>query len=197
MKFKRLINKISTIEHKINSREKLTEVDVNISHTPKQILTEMKKIGIETLPYSYSALERFIDSETMDTHYNKHYKGYVKKLNDALSSRVDGNIELEQLVKGISRYNKTIRDNAFRVFDGTDGSPNYLDPLFISLDLKTNYNYYVTNKIQKLLSTYLIDYLLDPSFNYQAKNIGTTPLKDLMGKGIGKTNNCVLGNVYP
>jgi len=77
---------------------------------------------------------------------------------------------------------KTIRDNAFRVFDGTDGSPNYLDPLFISLDLKTNYNYYVTNKIQKLLSTYLIDYLLDPSFNYQAKNIGTTPLKDLMGK---------------
>jgi hypothetical protein len=59
MKFKRLINKISTIEHKINSREKLTEVNVNISHTPKQILTEMKKIGIETLPYSYSALERF------------------------------------------------------------------------------------------------------------------------------------------
>ena len=117
MKFKRLINKISTIEHKINSREKLTEVDVNISHTPKQILTEMKKIGIETLPYSYSALERFIDSETMDTHYNKHYKGYVKKLNDALSSRVDGNIELEQLIRGISRYNKTIRDNAGGAFN--------------------------------------------------------------------------------
>jgi len=44
MKFKRLINKISTIEHKIKSREKLTEVNVNISHTPKQILTEMKKL---------------------------------------------------------------------------------------------------------------------------------------------------------
>ena len=117
MKFKRLINKISTIEHKINSREKLTEVNVNISHTPKQILTEMKKIGIETLPYSYSALERFIDSETMDTHYNKHYKGYVKKLNNALSSRVDGNIELEQLIRGISRYNKTIRDNAGGAFN--------------------------------------------------------------------------------
>ena len=117
MKFKRLKDKISSIEHKINSREKLTEVNTNISHTPKQILTEMKKIGIEELPYSYSALERFIDSETMDTHYNKHYKGYVKKLNDALSSRVDGNIELEQLIKGISRYNKTIRDNAGGAFN--------------------------------------------------------------------------------
>ena len=109
MKFKRLISKISFIEHKLNSREELTEVNQENSQPPKEILTEMKKIGIEKLPYSYSALERFIDSETMDTHYNKHYKGYVKKLNEALSSRVDGNIELEQLIKGISRYNKTIR----------------------------------------------------------------------------------------
>jgi hypothetical protein len=77
---------------------------------------------------------------------------------------------------------KMIRDNAFRVFDGFDGCPNYLDPLFISLDLKTNFNYFVNNRIQKLFSAYLIDYLLDPSFNYQAKNIGTTRLKDLMGK---------------
>ena len=79
---------------------------------------------------------------------------------------------------------KTIRDNAFRIYDGTDGSPNNLDPLFISLDLKTNYNYFVNNKIQKLFSKYLIEYLLDPSYNYQAKNLGLVPLKDLMGKVI-------------
>lgn len=117
MKFKRLKNKISEIEHKLKSRENLTEVKEIISQKSPQILTEMKKIGIEKLPYSYSALERFIDSETMDTHYNKHYKGYVKKLNNALSNRIDGNIEIEQLIKGISRYNKTIRDNAGGVFN--------------------------------------------------------------------------------
>ena len=117
MKFKRLINKISFIEHKLNSREELTEVNHKNSQFPKEILTEMKKIGIEKLPYSYSALERFIDSETMDTHYNKHYKGYVKKLNDALSSKIDGDIGLEQIIKGISRYNKTIRDNGGGVFN--------------------------------------------------------------------------------
>ncbi len=77
---------------------------------------------------------------------------------------------------------KTIRDNAFRIYDGTDGAPNHMDPLIISLDLKTNYNYFVTNKIQKLFSKYLIDYLLDPTYNYQAKNVGLTPLRELMGK---------------
>ena len=47
----------------------------------KLFLFEMKKIGIEKLPYSYSALRQFIDAETMSYHYNKHYKGYVEKLN--------------------------------------------------------------------------------------------------------------------
>lgn len=79
---------------------------------------------------------------------------------------------------------KTISSNAFKIYDGTEGSPNYLDPLIISLDLKTNYNYFVTNKIQKLFSKYLTDYLLDPTYNYQAKNLGLTPLKELMGKVI-------------
>lgn len=79
---------------------------------------------------------------------------------------------------------QTIADHAFRIFDGTDGTPNNQDPLIISLDLKNNYNYLVNNKIQKLISKYLGVYLLDPSYNYQSKNIALTPLKNLMGKVI-------------
>jgi len=81
------------------------------------LLTEMKKIGIEKLPYSYSALKPFIDSETMDFHYNKHYKGYVDKLNDALSKKKYGDLELEQIIKNISRYDKSIRNNAGGAFN--------------------------------------------------------------------------------
>ena len=118
MKFRRLEKKISLIEHKINisqdNQKILSELSAQI---PKELIVEMKKIGIEKLPYSYSALERFIDAETMDTHYNKHYKGYVKKLNDALSKRKDGDLELEQIIKGISRYNTTIRNNAGGAFN--------------------------------------------------------------------------------
>jgi Fe-Mn family superoxide dismutase len=81
------------------------------------ILSEMKRIGIDKLPYSYSSLSRFIDSETMNFHYNKHYKGYVKKLNKALSEKDYGDVELEEIVKKISRYNKTIRNNAGGAFN--------------------------------------------------------------------------------
>ena len=82
----------------------------------KEFITEMKKIGIEKLPYSYSALKKFVDPETMDIHYNKHYKGYVKKLNDALSSK-KGDMELEDIVKTISKFDVKVRNNAGGAFN--------------------------------------------------------------------------------
>ena len=36
------------------------------------------------LPYSYSALEPYIDALTMEIHHTKHHKGYTDKLNDAI-----------------------------------------------------------------------------------------------------------------
>jgi Fe-Mn family superoxide dismutase len=81
------------------------------------LLTEMKKIGIEKLPYSYPALKKFIDSKTMDVHYNKHYKGYVEKLNKVLKKKDYGDLELEQIVKSIGRFNVTVRNNAGGAFN--------------------------------------------------------------------------------
>jgi len=81
------------------------------------LITEMKKIGIEKLPYSYTALKQFIDPETMDFHYNKHYKGYVDKLNDALSKKKEGDLDLEKIIKTISRFDKNIRNNAGGAFN--------------------------------------------------------------------------------
>lgn len=37
------------------------------------------------LPYSYDALEPYIDKETMTIHHDKHYKTYVDNLNKAIS----------------------------------------------------------------------------------------------------------------
>lgn len=36
----------------------------------------------EPLPYKLDALKPYISAEAMDLHYNKHYAGYVKKIND-------------------------------------------------------------------------------------------------------------------
>lgn len=63
-------------------------------------ITELVKEGIKNevkkettdfqavkLGYSFDSLEDFINEETMKVHYNGHYKGYVKKLNELLGER--------------------------------------------------------------------------------------------------------------
>ena len=102
-------NKLLILEERIIKEQK--------NETKNSLLVEMKKIGIEKLPYSYSSLKKFIDSKTMNVHYNKHYKGYVEKLNKALRKKDYGDLELEQIVKSISKFNDTIRNNAGGAFN--------------------------------------------------------------------------------
>lgn len=72
----------------------------------------LEKIGIFKpikLPYSFNSLEPFIDEETMKLHYNKHYKGYITKLN----SLITGNqIPLRDLVLKSANKKEDIRNNA-------------------------------------------------------------------------------------
>ncbi len=37
------------------------------------------------LPYTFSALEPYLDAKTMQIHYEKHHSGYVEKLNKGLA----------------------------------------------------------------------------------------------------------------
>lgn len=106
--YKSLENKLTLIRENIKRNEK--------SLIKESLITEMKKIGIDKLPYSYSSLQKFIDSKTMDVHYNKHYKGYVDKLNNALKNQ-SGDMELEEIIKSISKFDNTVRNNAGGAFN--------------------------------------------------------------------------------
>lgn len=98
------------------SKQRIQEIEETIQNSEKELIQEnkkdMKRITAIKLPYSYSSVSRFIDRETMNVHYNQHYKGYLKKLNAALESIKDKDMDLELLIKGISRYNRTIKNNA-------------------------------------------------------------------------------------
>ena len=61
------------------------------------------------LPYSFSDLEPYIDTETMQVHYNNHYLGYIQKLNKALANR-NLFVPIKNLVQNTS--SKEIRNNA-------------------------------------------------------------------------------------
>ena len=52
------------------------------------------------LPYSYNALEPYIDEATMKLHHDKHHAAYVKNLNDALVGQDKLlNLSVEALLK--------------------------------------------------------------------------------------------------
>ena len=64
------------------------------------------------LPYGYDALEPHIDTMTMQIHHDKHHQAYVTKLNEALVPLKLGPVKLEELLKGISKFPATVRNNA-------------------------------------------------------------------------------------
>jgi len=54
--------------------------------------------SLPPLPYSFDALEPYIDARTMEIHHDKHHAGYVNNLNKAL----EGHPELQKLpVEGL------------------------------------------------------------------------------------------------
>lgn len=58
---------------------------------------------LPTLPYAYTALEPFIDAQTMEIHYSKHHQTYVDKLNAALEKYPELQAKpVEELLKNLS-----------------------------------------------------------------------------------------------
>lgn len=62
------------------------------------------------LPYSYSALEPYIDEETLHIHHDKHHATYVKNLNDALAGYEDWlNKDINEVIKDLNDVPEEIR----------------------------------------------------------------------------------------
>jgi Fe-Mn family superoxide dismutase len=105
--YKKFQNKIDKIEEGLNVE----------SFNNKLLINEIKKVSIESLPYGYGDLTNFIDSETMKTHYTKHYKGYVDKLNVELEKVKGKDIDLEEIITKISKFNNKVKNNGGGAFN--------------------------------------------------------------------------------
>jgi Fe-Mn family superoxide dismutase len=71
----------------------------------------MEKFNLPELPYSYDALEPYIDAQTMEIHFTKHHAGYVNNLNNAVAgSDLEGK-SLEELLPNISSLPVAVRNN--------------------------------------------------------------------------------------
>jgi len=66
----------------------------------------------QPLPYGYNALEPWIDTQTMDLHYNKHAAAYSKNVKEAAAAeKVDTTKPLEEVLYNISKYSVKMRNN--------------------------------------------------------------------------------------
>jgi Fe-Mn family superoxide dismutase len=65
----------------------------------------------EPLPYSYDALEPFIDARTMEIHYSKHHAAYVTNANDAIQEESISAGSVEEFFANISNYSTKARNN--------------------------------------------------------------------------------------
>ena len=54
---------------------------------------------IVKLPYAYDALEPYISAETLHFHHDKHYAGYVAKLNELIEDTRYATMPLEEIVR--------------------------------------------------------------------------------------------------
>ena len=62
------------------------------------------------LPYDYSALEPYIDTQTMQIHHDKHHAAYVTNLNKALESAPElAGKSIDEIVANLSAVPEKIR----------------------------------------------------------------------------------------
>jgi len=66
--------------------------------------------SLPPLPYSYDALEPYIDAMTMEIHYTKHHQAYINNLNSALEKYSNlHNLELEEILRNLEQLPEEIR----------------------------------------------------------------------------------------
>lgn len=85
-----------------------------------ELITESKSRSFRRHPLNYSlgSIEPYIDKETMDEHYNVHYKKYTENLNSAIEEE---GISVEMgpdmsgikgILRNVNRYSDKLRNNA-------------------------------------------------------------------------------------
>ncbi len=69
------------------------------------------------LPYSYDALEPYIDAQTMEIHHSKHHQAYVNNYNNAIKGTELEGQDLEEVFKSIANQSAAIRNNGGGIFN--------------------------------------------------------------------------------
>jgi len=71
----------------------------------------------KSLPYSYDALEPFIDKMTMEIHYSRHHKAYFDNFIKAISGTPIEQMSIREIFAGVSKFPAAVRNNGGGYFN--------------------------------------------------------------------------------
>jgi Fe-Mn family superoxide dismutase len=77
------------------------------------------KFEFQPLPYSYDALEPYIDKLTVEIHYTKHHKAYYDNFINAIKGTVLESMNILDIFKNISKYSTAVRNNSGGYYNHT------------------------------------------------------------------------------
>ena len=81
-----------------------------MSATSAQGAAPHMSFTLPPLPYSFDALEPYIDAKTMEIHHDKHHNAYVTNVNKALESAPElAKLSVEELCASLSKVPENIR----------------------------------------------------------------------------------------
>ena len=76
-------------------------------------------MNLKPLPYSYDALEPFIDKLTLEIHYGKHHKAYYDNFITAIKGTEMESMDIKDIFRNISKYPVAVRNNGGGYFNHT------------------------------------------------------------------------------
>jgi len=77
------------------------------------------KFEFKPLPYSYDALEPYIDKLTVEIHYSKHHKAYYDNFINAIKGTEMESMDIKDIFRKISKYPMAVRNNSGGYFNHT------------------------------------------------------------------------------
>lgn len=78
---------------------------------PTDVKADPGTFQIKPLKYGYNDLNKYIDAQTMELHYSKHYLGYTNKLNAALKDANIKSNDIIEILKKMDMKNSALRNN--------------------------------------------------------------------------------------
>jgi Fe-Mn family superoxide dismutase len=82
-----------------------------INNSKNTDMENFKPLEFPALPYSYDALEPYIDARTMEIHYDRHHRTYFNNYVNAVKGTALENVPPEKVFAEVSKAGDAVRNN--------------------------------------------------------------------------------------